>query len=216
MHELGSPVVATSGNVSQEPICIDEREARGRLAHIADEFLMHNRPIVRPVEDSVVLAHREGLAFETAIESDTAPLSQAVSQLLRAGVTIHCMRDLTRGGFASALNEIAGTAGVSIALNEAVIPVNDAVRGACEILRLDPLYVANEGRFICFVPALEADRALAALRSTSVANGAVLAGQVGEAPKGRVTIKGPIGWNTHSGHSVENSFHGYAETRATE
>jgi hydrogenase expression/formation protein HypE len=140
-----------------------------------------------------VLAHREGLAFETTIESDTAPLWDAVAKLLSAGVTIHCMRDLTRGGLASALNEIAGTARVSIALNEALIPVTDDVRGACEILGLDPLYVANEGRFVCFVPMSEAEKALAALHSTRAAAGAVLAGRVGEGPKGRVTAKSPIG-----------------------
>lgn len=140
-----------------------------------------------------VLAQREGLSFETTIESDTASLWDAVSELLRAGITIHCMRDLTRGGLASALNEIATTAGVSIALNEALIPVTEEVRGACEILGLDPLYVANEGRFVCFVPGSEAEQALAALRSTSVANRSVLAGQVVEGPKGRVTVKSPIG-----------------------
>jgi hydrogenase expression/formation protein HypE len=120
-------------------------------------------------------------------------LTGAVSQLLRAGITIHCMRDLTRGGLASALNEIAATAGVSIALNEDVIPVTDDVRGACEILGLDPLYVANEGRFVCFVPAVQAEHALAALRSTAVSSGAVLAGHVAEGPKGRVTVRSPFG-----------------------
>jgi hydrogenase expression/formation protein HypE len=140
-----------------------------------------------------VLAHREGLSFETTIESDTAPLWEAVSKLLREQITIHCMRDLTRGGLASALNEIATTAGVSIALNEDVIPVTDDVRGACEILGLDPLYVANEGRFVCFVPALEAERALDVLRSTTVAQSAVVAGWVAAGPKGRVTVKSPIG-----------------------
>jgi len=140
-----------------------------------------------------VLAQREGLSFETTIESDTASLWDAVSELLRAQVTIHCLRDLTRGGLASALNEIAGTAGVSIALNEALVPVTDDVRGACEILGLDPLYVANEGRFVCFVPADEAARAITALRSTDVAHGVVLAGRVVEGPKGRVTVKSPIG-----------------------
>jgi len=140
-----------------------------------------------------VLAQREGLSFETTIESDTASLWVAVSELLRAQVTIHCLRDLTRGGLASALNEIAGTAGVAIALNEALVPVTDDVSGACEILGLDPLYVANEGRFVCFVPAAEAERAITALRSTDVAHGAVLAGRVTDGPKGRVTVKSPIG-----------------------
>ena len=140
-----------------------------------------------------VLAQREGLAFETTIESDTAPLWEAISELLRAQVTIHCLRDLTRGGLASALVEIAEAAGVSIALNEVSIPVTEGVRGACEVLGLDPLYVANEGRFVCFVPAADTERALAVLGSTSVAHGAVLAGRVAEGPKGRVTVKSLIG-----------------------
>jgi hydrogenase expression/formation protein HypE len=140
-----------------------------------------------------VLAHRAGLSFETTIESDSASLWDPVAELLRANVTIHCMRDLTRGGLASAAAEIAETGGVSIELNESVIPVTDDVRGACEILGLDPFYVANEGRFVCFVPAAEADRTLGTLRSTLVAHGAVLAGYVTEGPQGRVTVKGPIG-----------------------
>jgi hydrogenase expression/formation protein HypE len=140
-----------------------------------------------------VLAQREGLSFETTIESDMASLWEAVSELLKARITIHCLRDLTRGGLSSALVEIAQTAGVSIVMDETVIPVSDEVAGACEILGLDPLYVANEGRFVCFVPADEADRGLATLRSTRIAHGAVLAGRVTEAPGRRVTVKSRIG-----------------------
>jgi hydrogenase expression/formation protein HypE len=140
-----------------------------------------------------VLAHREGLAFETTIESDTASLWDAVSELLRAQITIHCLRDLTRGGLATALAEIAQTARVSIAMDEAAISVSDEVAGACEILGLDPLYVANEGRFVCFVPPHDVERALAVLRSTQVAHEAVLAGHVAEGSSGRVTLKSRIG-----------------------
>ncbi|MBI2933463.1 MAG: hydrogenase expression/formation protein HypE [Planctomycetes bacterium] len=140
-----------------------------------------------------VLAQREGLSFETTIESDTAPLWDAVSELLRAGISIHCLRDLTRGGLSSALVEIAEAAGVSIGMDECAIPVSEEVAGACEILGLDPFYVANEGRFVCFVPATEAERSLAVLRSTRVAHGAVLAGRVAEGPRGRVTVKSRIG-----------------------
>jgi hydrogenase expression/formation protein HypE len=140
-----------------------------------------------------VLAQREGLSFETTIESDTAPLWDAVAELLKAGVTVHCLRDLTRGGLASAVVEIALTAGVSIALDETAIPIDDGVAGACEILGLDPLYVANEGRFVCFVPAVEAERALLTLHSTHVARGAVLAGNVVDGPAGRVTMRSRIG-----------------------
>ncbi|XGV97893.1 MAG: hydrogenase expression/formation protein HypE [Leptolyngbya sp. BL-A-14] len=117
-----------------------------------------------------IMAVREGLEFETTIESDTAPLSDLVLKLLEAGIEIHCMRDLTRGGLASALNEIAEAAGVEIAITEAQIPVREDVQGACEILGFDPLYVANEGRFVAFVPEKDAEQALAIMRFHQVAN----------------------------------------------
>jgi hydrogenase expression/formation protein HypE len=111
-----------------------------------------------------IMAVREGLEFETQIESDSAPLNSLVAALLDAGVEIHCMRDLTRGGLSSALNEIAESAGVSIVLDEDHIPVREDVRGACEMLGLDPLYVANEGRLAIFVAAQDAERALLIMR----------------------------------------------------
>ncbi|KVD88271.1 hydrogenase expression/formation protein HypE [Burkholderia ubonensis] len=114
-----------------------------------------------------VLAVREGLEFETEITSDCAPLVDAVRSLIAAGIEIHCMRDLTRGGLATALIEIAEAANILIELDESAIPVHDAVRGACEILGLDPLYVANEGRFVALVPAAHAESALACLRCFS-------------------------------------------------
>ncbi len=97
-----------------------------------------------------IMAVREGLEFETTIESDCAPLAGLVADLLAAGIEIHCLRDLTRGGLASALIEIAEAAQVQIHIREAAVPVGEEVRGACEILGFDPLYVANEGRFVCF------------------------------------------------------------------
>jgi hydrogenase expression/formation protein HypE len=111
-----------------------------------------------------ILAVREGLGFETDITSDCAPLAEAVLGLLDAGIDVHCLRDLTRGGLGTALLEIASAANVAIELDYAAIPVLDPVRGACEILGLDPLYVANEGRLVAFVPAAQAERALAQLR----------------------------------------------------
>lgn len=90
-----------------------------------------------------IIAVREGLEFESAIESDSAPLADLVLQMIAAGIEIHCLRDLTRGGLASGLNEIAETAGMGIQLEEAAVPVREDVRGACEILGFDPLYVAN-------------------------------------------------------------------------
>ncbi len=111
-----------------------------------------------------VLAVREGLEFESEIRSDSAPLKDEVLKLLAAGVELHCLRDLTRGGLASALNEIAQAAGVEIALDENSIQVREDVQGACEILGFDPLYVANEGRFVAFVPPHAVDLALSILQ----------------------------------------------------
>lgn len=112
-----------------------------------------------------IMAVREGLEFETTITSDSAPCHSLILELLAQGIEIHCLRDLTRGGLASALNEIAIAAGVTIGIQEAKISVREEVGGACEILGFDPLYVANEGRFIAFVPASVAERALQMMRS---------------------------------------------------
>lgn len=112
-----------------------------------------------------IMAVREGLEFETTIKSDSASCSSLVLELLAAGLTIHCLRDLTRGGLASALNEIAIAAGITIQIKETAIPVREEVRGACEILGFDPLYVANEGRFITFLPETSLDQALKIIKS---------------------------------------------------
>jgi hydrogenase expression/formation protein HypE len=124
-----------------------------------------------------VLSVREGLQFETGIESDCAPLAAVVESLLREGVRVHCLRDLTRGGLASALNEIAADARLGIEIEECAIPVASAVVGACELLGLDPLYVANEGRFVAFVAPEDAEAALALMRRHPVARAAVRIGR---------------------------------------
>jgi len=140
-----------------------------------------------------VLAVREGLEFESPVVSDTAPLWEPVRSLLDAGIDVHCLRDLTRGGLASALNEIAGSCGLSIQVREKDVPLQPAVQGACEILGLDPLYVANEGRFAAFVPANQADDALRCLRRCDVSSGAVAIGTVGDASPGAVVVETRIG-----------------------
>jgi len=142
-----------------------------------------------------ILSVREGLEFEAPIESDTAPLWTPVETLLRAGIEIHCLRDLTRGGLASAVNEIAGAARIGIEITESAVPVREPVRGACEILGLDPLYVANEGRFAAFVREHDADRALEVLRN--FAADAARIGRVVEPHPGVVTLESRIG-----GHRV--------------
>ncbi|KUY61029.1 MULTISPECIES: hydrogenase expression/formation protein HypE [unclassified Burkholderia] len=150
-----------------------------------------------------VLAVREGLEFETEITSDCAPLADAVRSLIAAGIEIHCMRDLTRGGLATALIEIAEAANFLIELDESAIPVSDAVRGACEILGLDPLYVANEGRFIALVPTAHAELALACLRFFS--RDAVIIGRADRARQSEVrlrTIGGARILDMHSGEQL--------------
>lgn len=142
-----------------------------------------------------VLSVRDGLEFEGEVRSDTAALWPAVQALLYAGIEVHCLRDLTRGGLSSGLNEIASVADLHIALDEAQIPVADAVRGACEILGLDPLYVANEGRFVAFVPERDVERALEVLRSQPVSYGAARIGTVRPASSGIVTLRSRIGGN---------------------
>jgi len=145
-----------------------------------------------------ILSVREGLEFEAPVTTDSAPLWASVEVLLRAGIEVHCLRDLTRGGLASALNEIATARGVGIRVEEAAIPVSDVVRGGCEILGLDPLYVANEGRFVSFVPAAQERAALEALSSVAVSNKAVCIGTVSEGVHdGQVVLKTGIG-----GHRV--------------
>ena len=140
-----------------------------------------------------IMAMREGLSFETTIESDCAPLWEPVEALLKAGIEIHCLRDLTRGGLSSGLIEIAETAQVRISIEEMAVPVREDVAGACEILGLDPLYLANEGRFIAVVPEHATASALEILNLHAVSSGAVRIGQVLEKPAGLVTMKSRLG-----------------------
>lgn len=111
-----------------------------------------------------VLSVREGLTFDGHVESDSAPLHRIVADMIESGIEIHCLRDLTRGGLASVLNELAAAAKVGMTVDESAIPVSEPVRGACELLGLDPLYVANEGRFAAMVPATQAEAALTVMR----------------------------------------------------
>jgi hydrogenase expression/formation protein HypE len=140
-----------------------------------------------------IMAAREGLQFESAIESDCAPLVGPVFALLEAGVGVHCLRDLTRGGLASALVEIAEASRLHVRLEERAIMVREDVRGACEILGFDPLYVANEGRFVAFVAPDDAAPALAVLRANPLTADACVIGGVADAPAGLVTMKSRIG-----------------------
>jgi hydrogenase expression/formation protein HypE len=140
-----------------------------------------------------IMAIREGLEFETTIESDAAPLTDMVMALIDAGIEIHCLRDLTRGGLASALVEIAEAGNLHISIKEERVQAGEDVRGACEILGFDPLYLANEGRFIAFVRARQAERARSVLRSHDAGSEASIIGTVADDQPGLVTMKTRIG-----------------------
>jgi hydrogenase expression/formation protein HypE len=140
-----------------------------------------------------VMSVREGLGFQAALESDCAPLAGLVEAMLPAGGDLHCLRDLTRGGLAAALNEIALDSGVGIELDEAAIPVSEPVAGACELLGLDPLYVANEGRLIAIAPAAAAGRLFEAMRSHPAGPQAALVGRVTAEHPGTVALRSRLG-----------------------
>jgi hydrogenase expression/formation protein HypE len=140
-----------------------------------------------------IMAVREGLEFESTIESDCADISGLVLSLLDAGIDVHCLRDLTRGGLASALTEIAESARLHTVIEESAIPVQENVRGACEILGFDPLYVANEGRFVAFVAPQDADRALAIMRAHPLGEKACILGKVSQDDGGLVIMRTRIG-----------------------
>jgi len=140
-----------------------------------------------------IMAVRGGLDFETTIESDSAPLSAPVLALLDRGIEVHCLRDITRGGLTSALNELAAAAGVAMTINEASIPVRRDVAAACEILGLDPLQVACEGRFIAIVPGRQSAEALEILRAVAPELEAALIGRVDARPQPRVVLESVLG-----------------------
>lgn len=186
---------------------VDRGKGDGIFINTAGIGVIEHQQAIRPSEvkpgDVVLLsgdvgrhsiaitALREGITFETTIESDCAPLWNEVRDLLASGLTLHCMRDLTRGGLASALIEIAETSGTEIHIDEAAVKVRPDVGGACEMLGFDPLYLANEGRFALFVPPEAADAALEILRRHNP--DASILGQVKAGRAGLVTMKTSIG-----------------------
>jgi hydrogenase expression/formation protein HypE len=140
-----------------------------------------------------VLSVREGIAFETPLQSDCAPLTPLVEALFEAAVDVHCLRDTTRGGLASALNEIALDGEVSLVVDESSVPVDEEVTGACELLGLDPLYVACEGRLVAFVPEAQANAALEALRRHPLGARAARIGRVTRGLAGTVSLRTRLG-----------------------
>jgi len=142
-----------------------------------------------------IMTSRQGLSFQSRITSDTAALHGLVQSMLAACPDIHALRDPTRGGVATSLNEFAKSSGVGIALYEEKIPVREPVRGACEVLGIDPLYVANEGKLIAVVPPAAADRVLSAMRQHPLGSEATIIGRVTADHPGLVTMHTGLGAN---------------------
>jgi hydrogenase expression/formation protein HypE len=140
-----------------------------------------------------VLAARGDLGFETDVQSDVAPLNHLVASILDVSNSVHVLRDPTRGGLATSLNEIAHQSSVCIVIDEDLIPVKQAVLAVCEMLGFDPLYVANEGKLIAIVAQEDADAILLTMRSQPYGEDAVVIGKVKESPQGRVLMKTRIG-----------------------
>lgn len=142
---------------------------------------------------AAILDARGDLALESPIESDCAALHGLIDDILSACPNVRCLRDATRGGIATVLNEVAHNSQVGILLEEAAVPLRDEVKGFCEILGLDPLYLANEGKVVCVVAANEADAALAAMRENPLGEKGSVIGRVTEAPAGTVIMKTTFG-----------------------
>jgi hydrogenase expression/formation protein HypE len=140
-----------------------------------------------------IMAEREGLEFEHKILSDCAPLNGIVKKIIDAGIDVHCLRDLTRGGLSSTLNELAQSAGAEIVIDEMLVPVHEDVRGACEILGFDPMYVANEGKFIAIVPEKDSAKCLEIIKTDEFGSEAVRIGEIAGKAESIVKLKSRIG-----------------------
>ena len=170
-----------------------ERNLGGQLCQPGDAVLLSGTLGDHGI---AIMACREGLSFSADVQSDAAPLNHLVQDVLKAAPATRCFRDPTRGGLASALNELAAQSQVDIQVEEQAVPVRDVVRGACELLGYDVLQVANEGKMVCVVPAEQADAALQAMRANRYGADAAIIGRVGEAGAGRdprVTVLTPFG-----------------------
>jgi len=140
-----------------------------------------------------IMSQREGLKFGMTLESDCAPLNKLVSQMVAASSRIHCMRDPTRGGLATTLNELAQQSKVGIVVEEAKIPVKEEVKAACELLGLDPIYVANEGKLVAIADPADADKILARMRRNRYGRDAAIIGEVTAEHPGKVVMKTKLG-----------------------
>jgi hydrogenase expression/formation protein HypE len=169
----------------RDGVDIDPKRARPGDKIIVSGFIA--------VHGIAIMSVREGLEFETEIASDTAPLNGLTDAIFAAGKEVHVLRDPTRGGLTSALAEIAQSAGVGMLLDEASIPISEEVKGACEILGLDPLYVANEGKLVAVVPAEAAEAILLAMKNHPLGEHAAIIGEITVEHPGFVLMKTRIG-----------------------
>ncbi len=165
-------------------------EINPRRAQIGDQVIINGEIAAHGM---AIMSVREGLEFETEILSDTVPLNGLVDSILSVVKDIHVLRDPTRGGVASTLVEIAEAANVGIRLDEARIPVSEQVQAACEILGLDPLYVANEGKLLAIVSAKDADAVLSVMQAHPLGRNAAMIGEVVNAHPGMVTMRTRVG-----------------------
>ncbi len=140
-----------------------------------------------------VMSQREGLRFSMTLESDCAPLNKLVSQMLEVSSRIHCLRDPTRGGLATTLNELAQQSKVGILVDEAKIPVKEDVKAACELLGLDPIYVANEGKLVAIADPADTDKILTQMKKNSYGRNAAIIGEVTDEYRGKVVMKTKLG-----------------------
>ena len=140
-----------------------------------------------------VLSQREGLRFSSELKSDCAPLNKLVEEMISVSNRIHCLRDPTRGGLATALNELAKQSNVSISIDESSIPVKEEVATACEMLGLDPLYIANEGKLVAIVPPDDADKILETMKKNEYGKDSAIIGEVTSGKPGRVVMKTILG-----------------------
>ena len=147
------------------------------------------------VHGVAVMSCREGLEFGTTIESDCAPLNGLVAAMIATGADLHVLRDPTRGGVAASLNEIARAAGVGVEIVERDLPIPEGVANACSLLGLDPMYVANEGKLVAFVPPAQAEQVLAAMQAHELGKEAVVIGHCVDAHPGMVVARTGLGGN---------------------
>jgi hydrogenase expression/formation protein HypE len=178
--------INTSGiGTIEKDVNIDPTSAR-----VGDKIIINGQIAEHGI---AIMSVREGLEFETQLASDTAPLNGLVEAIFAISKEVHVLRDPTRGGVTSALTEIAESSHVGIRLDERALPISEEVKGACEILGLDPLYVANEGKLLAFVPSEAADQVLSAMRQHPFGRKAAIIGEVIAEHPGMVTMTTHIG-----------------------